>query len=82
MNFRKSLIWNVENNDDILKMMSGYYVPTKTIDFPYPQFNSNAKSEKSMETDFTYLNIVIEEIKMNYAQGRLTNYHHIYFIQP
>lgn len=65
MDFSKNLIWNEQNHNDLLKMISCYYVPIKTIDSSNSSFCLNASKSESAETDLTFLNIVIKEIETN-----------------
>lgn len=65
MNFSKNLIWNEQNHNDLLKIISCYYVPIKIIDSPHSSFYLNGSKSELVETNLTFLNIVIKEIEMN-----------------
>lgn len=65
MDFSKNLIWNEQNHNDLLKIISYYYIPIKTIDSSHSSFYLNASKSELTEIDLTFLNIVVKEIEIN-----------------
>jgi len=71
-NFRKRLIWNGQNHNNLLKLLNLYYAPIKMIESPYLPLILDTDKVELPEIDPSFeqfLNIVVKEIKLNQQHG-------------
>lgn len=63
------MIWDSQIHDNLLKMLSSYYVPIKIIDSPYSPLGFDVNSAEIDDTFHQILNIIVKEVELGQQHG-------------